>query len=140
MIDLGSGAGLPGIPLAIASGDRKFVLVEPKRRAAAFLELAIEHLELGNVVVAPVRAQDLPLRAGVCVARAFGSLEKTWRVGSRLLNPSGRVIYYAGNSWNIASDRAMRTEGAVTTICAHPNHAWEGPIVTVSASHHGREE
>jgi 16S rRNA (guanine527-N7)-methyltransferase len=103
--DLGSGAGLPGLPLAIALPRCRFVLCEPKQRRAAFLELAVERLELGNVEVAVLRAEDFPPdRAEVCTARAFASIERSWEVACRLLKPGGRLVYFAGGG--LADPRA----------------------------------
>jgi 16S rRNA (guanine527-N7)-methyltransferase len=98
--DLGSGAGLPGIVLSIALADRHFLLVEPRRIRVGFLELAVESLGLTNVDVAPVRAEELspPRPADVVTARAFAPLARTWAAASRLLRPSGRLIYFAGKS------------------------------------------
>jgi 16S rRNA (guanine527-N7)-methyltransferase len=98
--DLGSGAGLPGIVLAIAVPRCRFVLLEPRRIRVGFLELAVEALELTNVEVTAVRAEELgPRRLGdVVTARAFAPLARTWPIASRLLQPSGRLIYFAGKS------------------------------------------
>jgi 16S rRNA (guanine527-N7)-methyltransferase len=94
--DLGSGAGLPGIPLAIALPDVRFTLVEPLRKRAAFLELAIERLQLENVSVAIARAEELDEPADACVARAFAPLERSWAAARRLLRPGGWLVYFAG--------------------------------------------
>jgi 16S rRNA (guanine(527)-N(7))-methyltransferase RsmG len=71
--DLGSGAGLPGIPLAIAFPATAFTLIEPQYRRAGFLELLIEDLGLGNVHVIPERAQRVTDLSDVAVTRAFSS-------------------------------------------------------------------
>jgi 16S rRNA (guanine527-N7)-methyltransferase len=95
--DLGSGAGLPGLPLAIALPHCRFVLCEPRRRRAAFLELAVERLELGNAEVAVARAEELqPRSADVCTARAFATLAESWKAAWRVLRPGGRLVYFAG--------------------------------------------
>jgi 16S rRNA (guanine527-N7)-methyltransferase len=94
--DLGSGAGLPGIVLAIALPGCRFVLAETRARTAAFLELATERLGLGNVAVHAGLAESLPNGADVITARAFASLERAWSVASELLHPGGRLIYFAG--------------------------------------------
>lgn len=95
--DLGSGAGLPGIPLAVVLPGCRFVLCEPKRRRAAFLELAVERLRLANAHVAPSRAEDLAAgSADVATARAFAPLEESWRAAWRVLVPGGRLVYFAG--------------------------------------------
>lgn len=58
VIDVGSGGGLPGIPLAIARPDLSVTLLEATGKKAAFLEQAAQHLELGNVCVLAARAEE----------------------------------------------------------------------------------
>jgi 16S rRNA (guanine527-N7)-methyltransferase len=96
-LDLGSGAGFPGIVLAVALPRCHFVLVEPRRKRAGFLELAKERLELSNVEVAIARVEDLRVVADVATARAFAPPAKAWAVGHRLLRPGGRLVYFAGS-------------------------------------------
>jgi 16S rRNA (guanine527-N7)-methyltransferase len=98
--DLGSGAGLPGIVLAISVPRCSFALIEPRRIRVGFLELAVGSLGLPNVEVVPVPAEEVPAvrLADVITARAFSPLARTWRSASRLLRPSGRLIYFAGKS------------------------------------------
>jgi 16S rRNA (guanine527-N7)-methyltransferase len=98
--DLGSGAGLPGIPLAIALPHATFVLCEPKRRRVGFLELALERLELENASVAPVPAEELPPEsADACTTRAFADYAGAWRVACPVLRRGGRLLYFAGRGW-----------------------------------------
>jgi 16S rRNA (guanine527-N7)-methyltransferase len=120
--DLGSGAGLPGIVLAVAVPRCRFVLLEPRRIRVGFLELAVEALDLDNVEVAPVRAEELgPTRlADVVTARAFAPLARTWPIASRLLQPSGRLIYFAGKS-------------LVSPLAEAEEAARRGPSAVVSA-------
>jgi 16S rRNA (guanine527-N7)-methyltransferase len=96
-LDLGSGAGLPGIVLAIAVPELRVGLVESQRRRVAFLELAVERLELRNADVLPRRAEELePGSADLCTARAFAPSDRAWQVAEPLLAPGGRLIYFAG--------------------------------------------
>lgn len=106
--DLGSGAGLPGIVLAIALPGCRFVLAETRARRAGFLELAMDRLGLGNVAVHAGTAESLPNGADVITARAFASLERTWSVAAALLHPGGRLIYFAGESL-LNPDRVARS-------------------------------
>jgi 16S rRNA (guanine527-N7)-methyltransferase len=62
-VDVGSGAGLPGIPLAVAFPDVQFCLVEPRKKRAQFLKIAAHRLELKNVEVFEKRIEDLPIRS-----------------------------------------------------------------------------
>jgi 16S rRNA (guanine527-N7)-methyltransferase len=94
--DIGSGAGLPGLVLAIARPDIRVVLIEPKQRAVGFLELAIDRLGLSNVEVRAERIEDVDLEADAATARAYGSLERSWQAACKVLRPGGRLIYFAG--------------------------------------------
>jgi 16S rRNA (guanine527-N7)-methyltransferase len=97
LIDVGSGAGLPGIPLLIALGNG--VLVEPRRRAAAFLESIIRRLDLpGTVVVSTAEeAGRGALRdwGDAVVARAVGSPAAAAELCSPLCRRGGRVLLTA---------------------------------------------
>jgi 16S rRNA (guanine527-N7)-methyltransferase len=95
-LDVGSGAGLPGIPLAVALPRLRVTLVEPRRSRAAFLELAAERLELANVSVEPRRVEDLTEPVDVAFARAFAPARETWSRVSGLLLDGGRLCVYAG--------------------------------------------
>jgi 16S rRNA (guanine527-N7)-methyltransferase len=59
VVDVGSGGGVPGIPLAIARPDAMFLLIESTKKKAAFLKQVIEALELNNVSVSEWRAEDV---------------------------------------------------------------------------------
>lgn len=94
--DLGSGAGLPGIVVAIACPQLGVRLVEARRGRVAFLELAIERLDLANCEVVGLRLQDVQEPVDLCFARALAPLEEVWRLTRRLLRPRGRLVYFAG--------------------------------------------
>ncbi|MGZ4113588.1 MAG: 16S rRNA (guanine(527)-N(7))-methyltransferase RsmG [Actinomycetota bacterium] len=100
--DLGSGAGLPGIVLAILRPDALVHLVEPQRRRLAFLELALETLQLGNAVPRGVRVEQLEDRYPTAVARAFADAETSWRLAEPRLAPEGRLIYFGGRTFDPA--------------------------------------
>src|SRR4051812_7885230 len=69
--DVGSGAGIPGLPLAIVRPESDFVLVEPRRGRVAFLEAVIDQLALANVTVVATKAEAVHGRFDVVVARAL---------------------------------------------------------------------
>ncbi|MFO7674914.1 MAG: 16S rRNA (guanine(527)-N(7))-methyltransferase RsmG [bacterium] len=76
--DIGSGGGLPGIPLAIARPDCEFLLVESVRKKADFLSLALDRLRLANAGVINDRAEDVPpLDCDVVLSRLTGPLRTT---------------------------------------------------------------
>jgi 16S rRNA (guanine527-N7)-methyltransferase len=95
-LDLGSGAGLPGVVVAIARPTVHVILVEPRRVRVAFLELAVEHLGLANVSVLAARIQDVDDQVDLCFSRAFAPLPEAWLVAAPRLRPGGRLVYFAG--------------------------------------------
>jgi 16S rRNA (guanine527-N7)-methyltransferase len=96
--DVGSGAGLPGIPMAIARPDCDFVLIEPMERRANWLSELVPELGLTNVSVLRARAEEAP-RQGfeVVTARAVAALDKLLRLTVPLLRPGGAVIALKGS-------------------------------------------
>lgn len=101
VVDVGSGAGLPGIVLAIARPDCRLVLVEPLDRRVRFLIEAVDRLELSNCLVVRSRAQDAPPQArgaDVVVSRAVAPVGRLagWCAG--LARPDGIVLALKGAS------------------------------------------
>jgi 16S rRNA (guanine527-N7)-methyltransferase len=99
VVDLGSGAGFPGLVLAAAQPQRPFHLVEADRRKAAFLLTAAARLGLPHLQVHAMRAEALPL-AGMAAltARAFAPLSALLPHAARLLAPDGVAILPKGRS------------------------------------------
>ena len=99
VLDVGSGAGLPGIPLALVRPDLKVRLVEPLLRRFTFLAEATDLLGLVDVDVVRSRAEDLPRAAAdVVVARAVAPLDRLVRWTVPLLRPGGRLVAMKGRS------------------------------------------
>ncbi|MDN5781669.1 MAG: 16S rRNA (guanine(527)-N(7))-methyltransferase RsmG [Luteimonas sp.] len=98
LADLGSGAGLPGIPLAIAVPALQVAVVESNGKKARFLREAVRTLGLGNVQVAESRAEALPRPAAfdAITARAMATLADILAVGAHLLAPGGRLLAMKG--------------------------------------------
>lgn len=87
--DLGSGAGVPGIVLAIAAPDRSWLLVDANGKKARFLRAAVRELGLANVTVAQQRVQDVQGQFDAITARAFASLPDMLAWGGHLLAADG---------------------------------------------------
>ncbi len=102
--DLGSGGGLPGLVLAIARPDLAITLVEVRRHRAAFLQTAIDELGLSCAVVYGRRVETLRTRVQTCFARAFAPVSATWETAFPLLEPQGRVVYWAGRTFQPERD------------------------------------
>lgn len=132
VVDVGSGAGLPGIPLAIALPSVEFVLAESKRPRVAFLEAAVEALGLRNVSVAPRRVEGLRIAPDMCLARALAPPAASWRLTSPLLSGKGRLLYWAGQTWGHHHVDQLATLGARAEICLQPEFQWQGPLVIIT--------
>jgi 16S rRNA (guanine527-N7)-methyltransferase len=98
VLDLGSGAGLPGLVLALQRPDVQLVLVEPLQRRATFLDEAVELLGLRNTVVRRARAEELAgkLEVDVVTARAVAPLDRLAGWALPLLHPGGRLLALKG--------------------------------------------
>lgn len=96
--DIGSGGGLPGLPLAIADPDLAMTLVEPRTKRALFLEHIVRTLGLGNVIVERARVEDMPPTAAfdTLITRAFGSLAEFGAAAGRLAAPGGCLLAAKG--------------------------------------------
>lgn len=97
--DVGSGAGFPGIPMAILKPKANFVLIEPMERRANWLaEVVVPTLGLENVKVLRGRAEEAPLRNyDVTTARAVSALPKLLRMLVPLTVPGGQVLAMKGS-------------------------------------------
>ena len=101
VVDAGSGAGLPGIPLALARPDLTVVLLEPLARRHAFLTECVERLGLAGVTVLRGRAEEGPIRrslagADVVTARAVAPLDRLAGWCLPLLRDGGRLLALKG--------------------------------------------
>jgi 16S rRNA (guanine527-N7)-methyltransferase len=132
--DLGSGGGLPGIPVAIARPELRVVLIEARPRRAAFLEMAVERLRLANAQVVAGAAPSVPEAFDTVLARAFGPLDRAWAVAAPLLSLGGALVYFAGRSWSVSSMdvQALVASGADPRICGPAEFPWQGPLVIMS--------
>lgn len=113
VVDIGSGAGLPGIPLAIARPDLHIVLVEPLLRRSEFLREVVAELGLDRVAVVRGRAEDRAVRdeAGerdAAVSRAVASLDKISRWSLPLLRKGGRMLAMKGERAQVEVDEHRR--------------------------------
>jgi len=96
--DIGSGAGLPGIPLALARPDWRVALIESNHKKAAFLRQAVIELGLANVEVREERAEAVAPRGAydTAIARAFSDLAEFVAAAAPLLKPGGGLIAMKG--------------------------------------------
>jgi 16S rRNA (guanine527-N7)-methyltransferase len=122
--DVGSGAGFPGIPLAIVAPQRHFTLVESTGKKCRFLEHVRDTLELKNVEVVQARAERYQpdVRFDTVIARAVGPIADLVKVAGPLVVGGGRLLAMKGrypeaelaaklNGWKVAAVHPLTVPG-----------------------------
>lgn len=100
VVDVGSGAGLPGIPMAIAQPNAHFTLVEPMERRANWLKAVVQDLQIPNIEVLRARAEEVKRSDfDFATARAVAALDKLLKLMTPLIKdaPIGTVIALKGS-------------------------------------------
>lgn len=100
LADLGTGPGLPGIPLAVAAPQRAVTLVDSNGKKVRFLREAVRVLKLANVHVIEARVADVDGQFDCITARAFSSLANMLVWGGKLLAPDGEWLALKGRRPN----------------------------------------
>ncbi|MGV9798404.1 16S rRNA (guanine(527)-N(7))-methyltransferase RsmG [Mycobacterium sp. NPDC003449] len=142
--DIGSGSGLPGIPLALARPDLRVILVEPLLRRSEFLLETIAELDLDATVVRG-RAEDGEVRdrvgeLDVVTSRAVASLDKLTRWSMPLLRTGGRMLAIKGERAAAEIEehrRVMASLGAVGARVVRCGANYLSPPATVVAARRG---
>ena len=100
LFDIGSGAGLPGIVIALARPDLSVTLIEPLERRVAFLTEAVAglNLEINKIEVIRGRAQDVKKSADFVTARAVAPLEKLKKMSWHMVKTGGSLLAMKGES------------------------------------------
>lgn len=117
VLDVGTGAGLPGIPLSLACPDTQFVLLDSNNKKVRFVRQAVAELGLDNVTVEQTRVEDY--RPGqpfdAVVSRAYSSLAEMHAQVERLLAPGGRLLAMKG-VYPLAEMDALKEAGLASEI------------------------
>ena len=97
IIDIGSGGGTPGIPLAIALPEKKFYLIEATQKKASFLNEAVRALKLDNVEIICERGEHTTnLSADTAISRAFGTLNYLITTSRHMVSEDGLFLAMKG--------------------------------------------
>jgi 16S rRNA (guanine527-N7)-methyltransferase len=128
--DLGSGAGLPGIVLAIARPDTHVDLIESQRRRLGFLELVVDALGLTNATPVGRHAESVDGPFDAATARAFADVRHSWEVAESLLAPGAPLVYFAGARFDQTDLRELGIPAEV--VPPPPALASAGPLVIMS--------
>ena len=113
LADLGSGAGFPGVVVAVLCPDVRVVLVESRRSKVVFLKEVVRRLDVANVEVVHQRLEDLAgtREFDIAAARALGDVKKVLPACLQLVAPGGRLVLFKGPAW-AEEEAAARTLGA----------------------------
>jgi 16S rRNA (guanine527-N7)-methyltransferase len=148
LVDIGSGAGLPGIVLAMLRPELRVVLLEPILRRVVFLEEAVSELGIPNVAVVRGRAEDMRgvIKADLATARAVAPLDRLAGWAVPLLRPGGELLAIKGQSAEeelTAARPALKKLGARSAKVLRVRHdrvISATTVVRVVIGGHGREE
>lgn len=116
VVDLGSGAGFPGLPLAMFAPQAQITLIESNGKKAVFLREVIRSLSLRNVAVFDRRAEEYRNTAILVTMRAVEKFESALVLASRLVATQGRLALMVG---------AAQVQQAETLV---PGFSWEEPL------------
>ncbi|MEY4451702.1 MAG: hypothetical protein RLZZ380_823 [Actinomycetota bacterium] len=108
--DIGSGAGLPGIPMAIVLPETRFTLIEPMERRSEWLVSVVEELGLTNVEVLRARAEEVGEAFDIATARAVSALPKLLRMCVPLVRHGGEILALKGSKAAEEIEEAKRLQ------------------------------
>jgi 16S rRNA (guanine527-N7)-methyltransferase len=134
LLDLGSGAGLPGLVLAMVLPGTGVTLLEPMERRCRFLTECVAELGLANVSVLRGRAEDVTIRTDVVTARAVAALPRLAELAMGVVRPGGMVLAIKGRTATEelkAAGPVLRRIGARDARVVHAGQGKVVPATTV---------
>jgi 16S rRNA (guanine527-N7)-methyltransferase len=149
LVDIGSGAGLPGIVLAMLRPSLRVILLEPLLRRSVFLEECVTELGLSNTEVVRARAEDKAaahINADIATARAVAPLDRLTGWAAMLLRPGGQLLAIKGQSAAEEIEAARPVLSRLGVRSAEVLQAGNGSVVSATTvvrvvmGGHGREE
>ena len=149
LVDIGSGAGLPGVVLAMLRPSLRVILLEPLLRRSVFLEECVTELGLSNATVLRARAEEKAaahIEADIATARAVAPLDRLAGWAVRLLRPGGQLLAIKGQSADEEITAAqpvlsrLGVRSAEVLQAGHGRVVMATTVVRVVMGGHGREE
>lgn len=135
VVDVGSGAGLPGIPMAVLRGDLEVTLIEPLLRRSTFLTQVVDELGITEQVrVVRDRAEDHRDTYDVVLSRALAPLPRLISWCAPLRNRAGTVLALKGSSAAqevAAADGPLRSSGLSAEVLSVRAHPFAAPTTVV---------
>jgi 16S rRNA (guanine527-N7)-methyltransferase len=147
LVDIGSGAGLPGVVLAMLRPGLRVILLEPLLRRSVFLQECVSRLDLGNATVVRARAEDVAgqIKADVATARAVAPLDRLAGWAAGLLRPGGQILAIKGQAAAEELAAAQPELSRLGVRSAEVLMAGQGRVISATTVvrvviGHGREE
>ena len=119
VIDLGSGAGFPGVPFALLAPDVQVTLIESNQKKATFLKELVLFLGLKNATVFSDRAESYPQSAELVTLRAVERFDKALPLALRLAQPGGQIALMIGGS-QVETAKSLATQTEWSEVVAIP--------------------
>ena len=142
VLDAGTGAGFPGIPLALVLPNVDFVLAESIQKKARFVESTSDFLELGNVRVFARRAEELVTEycPDIVTARAIAPLSRIADLFARALSQGSRLLLYKGPDIHAELSELNGKRISAEVVCRYdlPDGLGTRTMISVSAAPHRR--
>jgi 16S rRNA (guanine527-N7)-methyltransferase len=134
LMDVGTGGGFPGIPLAVACPKRQFMLIDGTQKKIRFVAEAIAALDIRNAQAVAARAENFQgeMDFDVVIVRAVGALTDLVRDVGRLLAPRGRILAMKGKLPNEELRALPRGWGAQVKMLTVPGLEAERHLVTLT--------
>ncbi len=139
VLDAGSGAGFPGVPLALVLPGTQFTLAESIQKKARFLQSALANLELPNASAAPRRAEELWRDSEVVTARALAPVARVLDLFAPALKAGKKILLYKGPDVEqeiaeaAAAARKLRVQVKIVMRYDLPNSMGSRRIVEIAA-------
>jgi 16S rRNA (guanine527-N7)-methyltransferase len=148
LVDIGSGAGLPGMVLAMLRPEVHVVLLEPLLRRSVFLEECLARLDLPNATVIRARAEEMvgAIKADVATARAVAPLDRLVGWAAGLLRPGGQILAIKGQAAEEELAAARPVLSRLGVRSAEVLRVGQGRVISATTvvrvviGGHGREE
>ncbi len=142
VLDAGTGAGFPGIPLAIVLPEIRFTLAESIQKKARFVDSVVESLELPNVQVTSCRAEEMAAnqRVEAITARAVAPLDRILDLFKGALQFGARILLYKGPDVDTELAHARKHSMIAEVLCRYelPDHLGARSFIEIRANSAGR--
>ena len=141
VLDAGTGAGFPGVPLSIVLPETDFVLADSTQKKARFVQSAVEALQLDNVDVMAERAESVAVtqRPAIITARAVAPIRRLIDLFGKALRQGSRMLLFKGADVETEISEASAERFAAEILCRYelPNGLGSRTLVGISAQKRG---